>query len=119
MSTLSRRQFLQVAGATSAALALGPRHWGWAKEGPSPFGPLQDDPFLRLPEGFSYKVIAETGQPLPDGPIPYVRPQFPDLNAVFPQPGGKLLLSTSHEVPFFANGPVPPMPNDYDPFGGG
>ncbi len=115
---MCRRRFLQIAAATGTALALGPQRWGWAGE-QSPFGPLQDDDFLRLPEGFSYRIIAETGTPLPDGPVPYVRPQFPDLNAVFPQPDGKLLLSTSHEVPPFADGPVPPMPNDYDPVGGG
>lgn len=63
MSGLSRRRFLQITVATSAALTLGPRSWGWAHE-MSPFGDLQDDPIIRLPEGFSYKIIAQTGDPL-------------------------------------------------------
>jgi uncharacterized protein len=114
----SRRTFLKMTAATGAALALGPQEWGWASEG-SPFAPLQDDPLLRLPEGYSYTVVARTGTPLPDGPVPFYRPHFPDLNVVFPQPGGKLLLSTSHEVP--AEQPLPPpAPGEtYDRIAGG
>lgn len=118
MEQLSRRSFLQIGAATGVALALGPARWGWAVEG-SPFAELQDDPLLRLPKGFSYKIVAETGHPLLAGDHPYPRPQFPDLNVVFPQPDGKLLLSTSHEVPSFFPLPVPPPPNDYDNFAGG
>lgn len=117
-SPLSRRRFLQVASATGLALAVGPSRWGWARPA-SPFADLQDDPFLRLPEGFTYKVIAETGQPLLRGDKPYPRPQFPDLNVVFSQPDGRLLLSTSHEVPSFFPLPIPPSADDYDPFAGG
>ena len=116
--TLNRRAFLRACTATTAALALGPSKWGWAAEG-SPFGDLQDDPILRLPEGFSYQVIAETGHLLQGGAGPWYRPNFPDLNVVFPQPGGKLLLSTSHEVA----GEVPLLPpapgEDYDRVTGG
>jgi secreted PhoX family phosphatase len=118
MSKLSRRAFLRATAATSAALALGPLKWGWAHQG-SPFGPLQDDPILRLPEGFSYKIVAETGYPLVAGSRPYPRPQFPDLNVVFDAGDGKLLLCTSHEVPSFFPLPVPPAPNDYDNVAGG
>ncbi len=95
---LSRRRFLQVTSATTTALVMGAPRWGWAIEH-SPFGSLQDDPLLRLPEGFSYKVIAETGDLLEGGRGPATRPHFPDLNVVFPMPDGKLLLSTSHEIP--------------------
>ncbi len=86
----------------------------------SPFGQLQDDPLLRLPEGFSYKILAETGMSLPDGDVPFLRPPFPDLNALFKQPDGKLLLSTSHEIPaeFPLFWPVPPT-EDYDHASGG
>ncbi|MDQ3956218.1 MAG: PhoX family protein [Actinomycetota bacterium] len=92
---------------------LGPRHWGWAQPG-SPFALLQDDPLLRLPEGFSYRTLAQTGDPLESGRGPATRPQFPDLNVVFEDPDGKLLLSTSHEIP--AEFPVgqPPPQEEYD-----
>lgn len=110
---LSRRQFLQATAATSAALAIGPSKWGWAVEG-SPFGPLQDDPLLRLPQGFSYKVIAETGTPLEGGRGPATRPQFPDLNISFGQKDGKILLCTSHEVPAEAPIGQPPPQEEYD-----
>ena len=117
-SALSRRDFLKAASATSVAIALGPSRWGWAAEG-SPFADLQDDLILRLPEGFSYKIIAETGRPLLLGsgtPVP--RPQFPDLNVAFPMPDGKILLSTSHEIPSWF--PVAATPrDDYDPLASG
>jgi len=110
---LSRRTFLKASAATTAALTLGPRHWGWAQEG-SPFAPLQDDPLLRLPEGFSYQILAETGYPLEGGRGPASRPHFPDLNVVFKRPDGKLLLSTSHEIPSeFPMGQPPPQ-EEYD-----
>lgn len=119
MPGITRRSFLRTGAATAAALALGPRHWGWAQEG-SPFGPLQDDAIIRLPEGFSYKVIAETHQPMLGGRGPFPRPPFPDLNVLFPQPGGKILLSTSHEIPaefpFFATNPAG---EEYDPVASG
>jgi secreted PhoX family phosphatase len=113
MTTLDRRTFLKITSATSAALALGPSRWGWATEA-SPFGALQEDPLLRLPEGFSYKVIAETGMPLQEGRGPFPRPSFPDLNVPFRAGDGRVLLSTSHEVP--GEGPVPANPpgEEYD-----
>src|SRR5687767_4125067 len=116
MSGLSRRSFLKAGAATAAALALGRSHWGVAE---SPFGPLQDDPIIRLPEGFKYKIIAETGTPLTGGLGPYPRPPFPDLNVVFARPGGKLLLSTSHEWPSESPFTTPVPGEDYDRRGGG
>lgn len=115
---LDRRTFLKLTSATSAALALGPTKWGWARER-SPFGALQDDPLLRLPEGFTYKIVAETGTPLESGRGPFLRPAFPDLNVPFRWREGKLLLSTSHEIP--AETPVPANPpgEEYDPAASG
>lgn len=119
MST-SRRAFLKMTGATALGLTLGPRHWAWGSASdPSPFGPLQDDPLLRLPEGFSYRIVAETGLPLLDGDRPYVRPNFPDLNVAFPQPGGGVLLSTSHEVPPEFPLLTPAPGEEYDRLAGG
>lgn len=115
----SRRAFLRRSAATGIGLTLGPRFWAWAGEhGASPFGPLQDDSLLRLPEGFAYTVVAETGLPLLDG-RPYVRPNFPDLNVVFPRPGGSVVLSTSHEVPEEFPLLTPAPGEDYDRVAGG
>lgn len=110
---LSRRSFLRVTAATSAALALGPSRWGWAGS-PGPFGELQDDPILRLPEGFSYRILAQTGDLLEGGRGPATRPHFPDLNVVFKQPDGKILLATSHEVPAEFPFGQPPPQEEYD-----
>lgn len=113
MTSLDRRTFLRAASATPAALALGAERWGRAADG-SPFGRLQDDPLLRLPEGFSYKVIAETGMPLQGGRGPFPRPSFPDLNVAFRASGGRVLLSTSHEIPAESPVPVNPPGEEYD-----
>ena len=115
---MDRRSFLRLGAATTAALTLGPSRWGWAAEG-SPFAELQDDPILRLPEGFSYKIVAETGDLLTAGPVPWYRPNFPDLNVVFPQPDGKLLLASSHEVAGEVPLLPPPPSEDYDHVAGG
>lgn len=121
MDIQSRRAFLKRSAATAAGLTLGPRFWAFASEAtgaPSPFGALQDDLLLRLPEGFSYKVVAETGLPLLGG-RPYVRPDFPDLNVVFPQTDGSVILSTSHEVPREFPLLTPAPGEDYDRVAGG
>ncbi len=115
---LSRRSFLAVTGATATAVAAGPQSWGWAQAG-SPFGPLQDDPLIRLPEGFTYRVLAETGTPMTGGRGPFPRPHSPDLNVSFNWHDGKILLSTSHEVPAQFPLPAPPPGEKYDRAAGG
>ena len=109
---------MKVTAATSFALTAGPSQWGWAVED-SPFAELQDDPLLRLPEGYSYKILAETGMPMTGGRGPYQRPEFPDLNVVQNRWSDDLImLSTSHEV--MADFPFPPPPPDeYDNAAGG
>ena len=118
MPPLSRRSFLRICSATGAAIALGPSEWGWAQAG-SPFALQQDDPLIMLPEGYSYQIIARTGDVLDAGRGPFARPPFPDLNIVWPRTDGKLLLSTSHEVP--EQLPLEPQPpeEEYDPFASG
>lgn len=119
MSTaISRRSFVKLTGATATALALGPSRWSWAVE-ESPFGHLQDDPLIRLPEGFSYKIVAETGTPLTGGRGPYPRPSFPDLSVARRWKKGRLLLSTSHEMPAEFPFAHPPPAEDYDEFASG
>ena len=123
----SRRAFLKAAGATALGLTLGRHAWAF-DGGASPFGPLQalpptglgsHDPFLRLAPGFKYRIVAETGMPLPSGSAPTLGPQFPDLNVVFPKSDGSVVLSTSHEVPeqFPLSFPMPT--EDYDRVAGG
>lgn len=109
---------MKVTAATSLALAAGPAKWSWAVED-SPFAELQDDPLLRLPEGYSYKILAETGMPMTGGRGPYQRPEFPDLNVIQDRWSDDLImLSTSHEV--MADFPFPPPPSDeYDNAAGG
>lgn len=116
--TLSRRAFMKITTATSLALAAGPSKWGWAQPG-SPFAELQDDPLLRLPEGYSYKIIAETGMPMTGGRGPFERPEFPDLNVAFRWNDGRITLSTSHEIQPFFPFPTAPPQEEYDRRAGG
>ena len=109
---------MKVSAATSLALTAGPSKWGWAQAG-SPFGELQDDPLLQLPEGYSYKIIAETGMVMNGGRGPFERPEFPDLNAALRWKDGRITLATSHEIqPFFPIPTAPPQ-EEYDNAAGG
>ena len=109
---------MRVTAATGLALAAGPARWGWAQEG-SPFGELQDDPLLRLPEGYSYKILAETLMPMVGGRGPFPRPEFPDLNVAFPAANGGVILSTSHEVQATFPFPFVSPQEEYDRMVGG
>jgi secreted PhoX family phosphatase len=70
------------------------------------YGPLLDDPLgvLKLPEGFSYKVIARQGDLMNDG---FFHPGAPDGMATFAGPDGKIIIVRNHEL----------MPNGFSPFG--
>ncbi len=109
---------MKMTTATTLALAAGPAKWGWAQDA-SPFAELQDDPLLRLPEGYSYKILAETGMPMVGGRGPFERPQFPDLNVAFRWNDGRITLSTSHEVPSWFPLPFAPPQEEYDRAAGG
>jgi hypothetical protein len=88
---ISRRHFMQSAAAVGIGL-VGLRRLVRAAEvdvtsvsDPDRFGPLLDDPhrILDLPEGFSYRLISKTGDPMDDG----LRvPGLPDGMAAFPVP---------------------------------
>jgi uncharacterized protein len=59
------------------------------------FGPLKDfDPVLRLPEGFSYKVIAKKGDKMSDG---LLLPGRADGMGAFGASSGKVILIRNHE----------------------
>lgn len=61
------------------------------------YGPLIDDSngLLRLPKGFSYKVISVAGEQMDDG---YIVPGAHDGMAAFPGPNGLTLLVRNHEM---------------------
>src|SRR5690349_5485186 len=94
---------------------------GRGKPGPVGYGPLVPDPagLLSLPEGFSYKVVAqsgvtrlETGEPTPSDP---------DGTAAFVRHGGNgTVLVNNHEVGGGEPYPVPRVSGfTYDPKAGG
>jgi uncharacterized protein len=99
---LSRRAFLSAAGATALGLtALERRLAGAAAQVATtgPYGPLQppDANGLMLPRGFSSRVVARAGTPVPG--TGYVFPLFPDGAATFPLPDGGWSLCINSEVP--------------------
>jgi len=116
--SITRRHFLQNAGAAALALtafrhlpaqaeayALDPR------QGIDKYGPLVKDPrkIIDLPAGFRYQIIARTGDPMSDG---LVMPGAPDGMAAFPDPtnAARTLLVRNHELSSSWN--------DIDAFGG-
>jgi len=61
------------------------------------YGPLVKDPrgVFDLPEGFSYRVIAQMGEPLDDG---FLLPGDPDGMAAFATGDGRVALICNHEL---------------------
>ena len=86
----NRRDFLRTAGWASLAL-LGLPRVARSSE------PLVPDPdgLLALAPGFSYRVIARTGQEMSDG---LLMPGCPDGTGVFPGPKSRLILVRNHEL---------------------
>ena len=94
---LSRRSFL--AAAHGAALFYASAHLRPLAAASTNAGlPLRPDPqgMLDLPEGFSYRLVAQSGEPMSDG---FVRPGRPDGMACFPVRGDatKCILLRNHE----------------------
>ncbi|GAB3655664.1 PhoX family phosphatase [Echinicola sediminis] len=60
------------------------------------YGPLMDDPdnILRLPKGFSYKIISQKGELMDDG---LLTPGRPDGMGTFQGPNGKVIIVRNHE----------------------
>jgi hypothetical protein len=103
---IRRREFLISAGAGVGALALGPARWqralaaaAEAQTGPGPYGPLLDPDAngVRLPAGFTSRVIARGGVPV--GKHAYPLPVFPDGATTFATPDGGWILAVNSEVP--------------------
>jgi hypothetical protein len=85
----NRREFLRTAGWASLALLGLPRV---ARSSEA----LVPDParLLALAPGFSYRVIARTGQEMSDG---LLMPGCPDGSGAFPGPDGRVILVRNHE----------------------
>lgn len=85
------------------------------------YGPLIPDPagILSLPEGFSYRIVAESGATLLDSGQP--TPDDPDGTAAFVRRGGNgSLLVNNHEIGGGEAFRVPALPGlTYDPLAGG
>jgi uncharacterized protein len=113
--TISRRSFIQSGLLSGAALAFGPTFWREAlsasadpaRIGDGPYGPLgpADGNGIRLPEGFSSRVVARAGQPV-EG-TGYIWPVFPDGGATFPTGDGGWILVVNTETPPDADFPFP------------
>jgi secreted PhoX family phosphatase len=113
---LTRRTLLRSGALASGALALGPSFWQRAVASAAtptdgPYGPLSATPDangLRLPQGFTSRVIARGNAPfVPDSPSaapPYVFPAAPDGQATYATPDGGFILVTNSEVPAAGQG---------------
>lgn len=102
----SRRQFLKGSGAVAAGFVGLERFLVTAAQGKlsqkynselAKYGKLIPDParILDLPEGFTYKVISITGDPMSDG---LRTPGGPDGMAAFPGKNGRVVLVRNHEL---------------------
>lgn len=102
---MDRRRFLLLSLAASGSLTVGrgplaPAFAAPAEPGASPYGPLlaPDANGLRLPAGFTSRVIKQFG--LPIGPSTERAMPFPDGAATFPTAdGGWILVSNSENPP--------------------
>jgi secreted PhoX family phosphatase len=98
--SVSRRGFLGLAATT---LAFGGLSQACARTGVDyvnqivGYGDLKPDPagIFDLPEGFSYKVISEFGQPMDDG---LLTPGRMDGMGCFPAGPGRVALVRNHEI---------------------
>ena len=102
MNTISRRHFLSTTASVTAGF-LGLRNLVPAQaERPEPllgYGPLIPDPngIFDLPKGFSYSVIAKTGDEMVDG---LLRPGGPDGMGAFPGEDGRVIVICNHELSY-------------------
>src|SRR5688500_4607325 len=102
---MRRRDFLRggalvaggAAAASSSPIAAAPA--GRSEPGPSPYGPLQeaDANGVRLPKGFTSRVIARANQLVPNTTYPW--PPFPDGGHVYRADNGGWIYAVNSEVP--------------------
>jgi secreted PhoX family phosphatase len=113
---LSRRDFLSRAGCVAFGFLSFPYLLSGKVSFPFPqdgsdvgYGLLFKDPdkIMDLPEGFSYKIIARSGERMTDG---FYKPGHPDGMGAFEGPGGLTIILCNHEN-------FPEYPPEYGPFG--
>lgn len=107
MMDMDRRRFLGLGlAATGTSFAFGPGFWRTAfadqvEPGDGPYGSIAgrgaDANGIVLPEGFTSRIVATAGHPVP-GPTGYVWHTDPDGGAVFPTgDGGWVYVSNQEE----------------------
>ena len=105
LGAMKRRRFLAWTAAGFCGITLGASFWRkvfaqQAVPGPSPYGPISDLPDangLRLPAGFSSRVIAVTGELVPNTLHPWH--PLPDGGACFPLADGGWVYTSNSETP--------------------
>jgi len=106
--TSTRRQMLRsslaLAGGAGLALAQWKQALAASVAGPGPYGPLgaPDANGVRLPAGFSARLVAVSGQPV--GGSSYAWHFQPDGGATFPTPGGGWVYACNAELNGTAGG---------------
>lgn len=105
--TLDRRTLLKAGAGAALAAGFGPAFWraqtaaaaSVTKATAGPYGELlaPDANGLRLPKGFSSRVVARSGLPVPG--TSYVLPIFPDGSATFPASDGGWIQVVNSEFP--------------------
>jgi secreted PhoX family phosphatase len=101
---LHRRDFLRLSALGGGALALGPGFWkaayaAPAQPGPSPYGAMSGSPDangVRLPAGFTSRIIARSGQVVPG--TAYTWHGAPDGGACFALSTGGWVYASNSEL---------------------
>ena len=102
---MDRREFLRWSAAGFCGVTLGPAFWRNAyaqpaTPGPSPYGPISafpDGNGLRLPAGFTSRVIATTGKSVENTVYPWH--PLPDGGACFAMSDGGWAYTSNSETP--------------------
>ena len=114
----TRRDLIRAGVGVAGVFTLGPAFWealaAPAPVGPSPYGPLRapDANGIRLPAGFSSRVVARANEPVPG--TTYVWHTFPDGASTFRTTEGGWILVSNSEMPTPVDVPIPPIGNPGD-----
>jgi uncharacterized protein len=109
----TRRDLIRAGVGVAGAFTLGPAFWealaAPAPAGPSPYGPLgaPDANGIRLPEGFSSRIVARANEPV-EG-TSYVWHIFSDGASTFRTGDGGWILVSNSELPTPVDLPFPPI----------